>query len=166
MRKDRAVIGELAILLKGLDSAFTLVKAGIDRKRSLDEMSNEIGSFFKKKEAVEDAIIKAKNNGDSQMSSLEEARQIEDLEYQIQKQMESIGREYSRQGRSPAWSRIKANSARIQREKELKAKRKAERNDEDDELIKGLILVFVSMVGAVALIAGIVFLIFGAGSEI
>ena len=160
------MIGELAILLKGLDSAFTLVKAGIDRKRSLDEMSKEIGGFFKKKEAVEDAIIKAKNNGDAEMSSLEEARQIEELEFQIQKQMESIGREYSRQGRSPAWARIKARSEKIQREKELKAKRKAERNEDEDLLIRQLAMIFISMIGAVAVIAGVVFLLFGAGSEI
>ena len=160
------MIGELAILLKGLDSAFTLVKAGIDRKKDLDEMSKEIGVFFKKKEAVEDAIIKAKNNGNSEMSSLEEARQIEELEYQIQKQMESIGKEYSRQGRSPAWARIKARSEKIQREKELKAARKAAQSEDDDLLIRQLALIFISMVGAVAVIAGVVFLIFGAGSEI
>ena len=156
------MIGELAILLKGLDSAFTLVKAGIDRKKDLDEMSKEIGVFFKKKEAVEDAIIKAKNNVNLEMSSLEEARQIEELEYQIQKQMESIGKEYSRQGRSPAWARIKA----IQREKQLKAARKAAQSEDDDLLIRQLALIFISMVGAVAVIAGVVFLIFGAGSEI
>lgn len=154
------MIGELALVLKGLDSAFNLVQAGIERKKSLDQMSQDIDGFFRKKEIAEDALLKAKNSSDSQMSSLEEARAIEELEYQIEKQMESIGKEYRRQGRSPAWARIKDRSARIQRAKELEAKKKAEIND-DDLLLRQIGMVFLCMVGAVAVIAGIVFLIFG-----
>tara|TARA_R110002020_G_scaffold345904_1_gene559822 strand:- start:37 stop:513 length:477 start_codon:yes stop_codon:yes gene_type:complete len=155
------MIGELAILLKGLDSAFNLVQAGIERKKSLDQMSKDIDGFFRKKEAAEDAILKAKNSNELQMSSLEEARAIEELEYQIEKQMESIGRYYSRQGRSPAWARIKDRSAKIQREKELKAKKKSERNEDDDLLIRQIGLAFIYMFVGFAVIAGIAFFIFG-----
>ena len=155
------MIGELAILLKGLDSAFNLVQAGIERKKSLDQMSKDIDGFFRKKEAAEDAILKAKNSNELQMSSLEEARAIEELEYQIEKQMESIGRYYSRQGRSPAWARIKDRSAKIQREKELKAKKKSERNEDDDLLIRQIGLAFIYMFVGFAVIAGIAFFILG-----
>jgi len=164
------MIGELAFVLKGLDSAFNLVQAGIERKKSLDKMSKDIDGFFRKKEAAEDAILKAKNNNELQMSSLEEARALEELEYQIEKQMESIGKYYSRQGRSPAWARIKDRSAKIQREKELKAKKKAEaaakRIEDDDLLLRQIGIAFLYMFGGFVVIAGIAFLIFGSGSEI
>ncbi len=155
------MIGEIAILLKGLDSAFTLVKAGIDRKKDLDEMSNDISRFFKKKEDLEIAITKAENSEDSQMSSIREEQAIENHRYQYQKMLDSIGKEYSRQGRSPEWARIKNNAAKRQKEKELKAKRKAERNEDDDLLLRQLGMVFLCMFGAVAVIAGIAFFIFG-----
>ena len=155
------MIGEIAILLKGLDSAFTLVKAGIDRKKDLDEMSNDISSFFKKKEDLEIAITKAENSEDSQMSSIREEQAIENHRYQYQKMLDSIGKEYSRQGRSPEWARIKRNAEKRQKQKELKAARKAAQSEDDDLLIRQLALVFISMVGAVVTIAGIVFLIFG-----
>ena len=157
------MIGEIAILLKGLDSAFTLVKAGIDRKKDLDEMSNDISSFFKKKEDLEIAITKAENSEDSQMSSIREEQAIENHRYQYQKMLDSIGKEYSRQGRSPEWARIKRNAEKRQKQKELKAARKAAQSEDDDLLIRQLALIFISMVGAVVTIAGIVFLIFGVG---
>tara|TARA_B100001029_G_C15038271_1_gene441711 strand:+ start:474 stop:953 length:480 start_codon:yes stop_codon:yes gene_type:complete len=159
------MIGEIAILLKGLDSAFTLVKAGIDRKKDLDEMSNDISSFFKKKEDLEIAITKAENSEDSQMSSIREEQAIENHRYQYQKMLDSIGKEYSRQGRSPEWARIKRNAEKRQKQKELKAARKAAQSEDDDLLIRQLALIFISMVGAVVTIAGIVFLIFGVGAE-
>ena len=159
------MIGEIAILLKGLDSAFPLVKAGIDRKKDLDEMSNDISSFFKKKEDLEIAITKAENSEDSQMSSIREEQAIENHRYQYQKMLDSIGKEYSRQGRSPEWARIKRNAEKRQKQKELKAARKAAQSEDDDLLIRQLALIFISMVGAVVTIAGIVFLIFGVGVE-
>ena len=159
------MIGEIAILLKGLDSAFTLVKAGIDRKKDLDEMSNDISSFFKKKEDLEIAITKAENSEDSQMSSIREEQAIENHRYQYQKMLDSIGKEYSRQGRSPEWARIKRNAEKRQKQKDLKAARKAAQSEDDDLLIRQLALIFISMVGAVVTIAGIVFLIFGVGVE-
>ena len=159
------MIGEIAILLKGLDSAFTLVKAGIDRKKDLDEMSNDISSFFKKKEDLEIAITKAENSEDSQMSSIREEQAIENHRYQYQKMLDSIGKEYSRQGRSPEWARIKRNAEKRQKQKELKAARKAAQSEDDDLLIRQLALIFISIVGAVVTIAGIVFLIFGVGVE-
>ena len=155
------MIGEIAILLKGLDSAFTLVKAGIDRKKDLDEMSNDISRFFKKKEDLEIAITKAENSEDSQMSSIREEQAIENHRYQYQKMLDSIGKEYSRQGRSPEWARIKNNAAKRQKEKELKAKKKSERNEDDDLLIRQIGLAFIYMFVGFAVIAGIAFFIFG-----
>lgn len=64
-------------------------------------MSNDISRFFKKKEDLEIAITKAENSEDSQMSSIREEQAIENHRYQYQKMLDSIGKEYSRQGRSP-----------------------------------------------------------------
>ncbi len=158
------MIGEIAILIKGLDSAFSLVKAGIDRKKSIDEMSEEIGSFFKKKEAIEEKMADRSQSGQSEMSTIEEERAIEEHRFQVEKMMESIGREYSRQGRSPAWARIKRNSARKQREKEIaaaKRKKKKAAQNEEDQLIVFVIKVIFIMFGVVFAILGGLFLILG-----
>ena len=63
------------------------------------------------------------------------------------------------------WVKIKADAVRIQKKRDLKAYQKSLRNEEEDALIRQLGMVFISITGAVIVIAGIVFLIFGLGSE-
>lgn len=47
------MIGEIAICIKALDTAFNLVHRGIEKKKEVDQMSAEIRGFFKSKEVVE-----------------------------------------------------------------------------------------------------------------
>ncbi|MAY04322.1 MAG: hypothetical protein CMB25_01800 [Euryarchaeota archaeon] len=153
------MIGELAILIKGLDSAFTLVKAGIDRKKDLDEMSNDISNFFKKKEDLEIAIAKSENSEESQMSSIREEQAIENHRYQYQKMLDSIGKEYSRQGRSPEWARIKRNAEKRQKQKEAKARQRLAKRSEEEEFMDDLKLVFKILIGGAVATFGILYLI-------
>jgi hypothetical protein len=72
------MIGEIALLIKGLDTACQLVRAGLDRKKDLDSMSSEIFSFFESKKEVEKKIVEVKKNkGGYEGSALQEAIQIE-----------------------------------------------------------------------------------------
>ena len=74
--------------------------------------------------------------------------------------MKKLGDYYSMKGQTHRWVKIKADAVRIQKKRDLKAKQKAKRSEEDEILIKQLGIIFISMIGAVAVIAGIVFLIF------
>ena len=79
--------------------------------------------------------------------------------------MRKLGDYYSFKGQTHRWVKIKADAVRIQKKRDLKAYQKSLRNEEEDALIRQLGMVFISITGAVIVIAGIVFLIFGLGSE-
>ena len=56
------MIGEIGLLIKGLDTACKLVRAGLDRKKDIEAMGSEISSFFASKEEVEAKIEEVKRN--------------------------------------------------------------------------------------------------------
>jgi len=118
------MIAEIAIAIKALDTAFTLVHKGIEKKKEVDQMSAEIRGFFKSKEVVEKKINEAKKNGNDDLffgSALEEAISVSDQEERIEKMMARIGAHYSRQGKSPKWAEIKLKAKKIQRDRDLKS---------------------------------------------
>ena len=162
------MIGEIAIAIKALDSAFVLCQSAISKKKEIDDMAGEVGKFFSAKKRVEDAMAKAESSGNEDLlvgSALEEAITIDQQKERMEKMMKKLGDYYSTKGQTHRWVKIKADAVRIQKKRDLKAKQKATRSEEDELLIKQLGMIFISMVGAVAVIAGIVFLIFGIDAE-
>ena len=162
------MIGEIAIAIKALDSAFVLCQSAISKKKEIDDMAGEVGKFFSAKKRVEDAMAKAESSGNEDLlvgSALEEAITIDQQKERMEKMMKKLGDYYSTKGQTHRWVKIKADAVRIQKKRDLKAKQKAMRSEEDELLIKQLGMIFISMVGAVAVIAGIVFLIFGIDAE-
>ena len=162
------MIGEIAIAIKALDSAFVLCQSAISKKKEIDDMAGEVGKFFSAKKRVEDAMAKAESSGNEDLlvdSALEEAITIDKKKERMEKMMKKVGDYYSMKGQTHRWVKIKADAVRIQKKRDLKAKQKAKRSEEDEILIKQLGIIFISMIGAVAAIAGIVFLIFGIDAE-
>ena len=162
------MIGEIAIAIKALDSAFVLCQSAISKKKEIDDMAGEVGKFFSAKKRVEDAMAKAESSGNEDLlvgSALEEAITIDQQKERMEKMMKKLGDYYSMKGQTHRWVKIKADAVRIQKKRDLKAKQKAMRSEEDELLIKQLGMIFISMIGAVAAIAGIVFLIFGIDAE-
>ena len=162
------MIGEIAIAIKALDSAFVLCQSAISKKKEIDDMAGEVGKFFSAKKRVEDAMAKAESSGNEDLlvgSALEEAITIDQQKERMEKMMKKLGDYYSTKGQTHRWVKIKADAVRIQKKRDLKAKQKAKRSEEDELLIKQLGIIFISMIGAVAAIAGIVFLIFGIDAE-
>ena len=47
------MVTEIALLIKGLDTACKLVRTGLDRKKDIEAMGSEIGSFFASKEEID-----------------------------------------------------------------------------------------------------------------
>lgn len=159
------MIGEIALLIKGLDTACKLVKTGLDRKKDLEEMGGEISSFFASKEAVEDKIaeVKKKNKTyNSTGSALEEAIQIEQQAQKIEDMMSRIGKEYSRQGKSHKWAKVKKDAANIQKNRDFNMaaanRKKILQDKQDDEfyllvkLISGLVILMIGLTGLVLLV--------------
>jgi hypothetical protein len=159
------MIGEIALLIKGLDTAFNLVQASLKKKKQVEQMGAEISGFFAQKEAVENKIAESKkNNGYSYSGSpLEEAIQIQNQEDRIADMMKEIGREYSRQGKTPQWQKVQKNAGKIQKERDfniVQANRKKVIQDRKDadfylalKLIVGLVILMVGLTGLVYTLA-------------
>jgi hypothetical protein len=159
------MIGEIALLIKGLDTAFNLVQASLKKKKQVEQMGAEISGFFAQKEAVENKIAESKkNNGYSYSGSpLEEAIQIQNQEDRIADMMKEIGREYSRQGKTPQWQKVQKNAGKIQKERDfniVQANRKKVIQDRKDadfylavKLIAGLVILMVGLTGLVYTLA-------------
>jgi len=162
------MIGEIALAIKALDSAFVLCQNAIAKKKEIDDMAGEVGKFFTAKKRVEDAMSQAEASGKEDLlvgSALEEAITLDQQKERMEKMMRKLGDYYSFKGQTHRWVKIKADAIKIQKKRDLKARQKAIRNVEDEILIKQISILFVSLVAALTVIAGIVFLIFGAGSE-
>ena len=158
------MIGEIALLIKGLDTACKLVRTGLDRKKDIESMSSEIGSFFASKEEVEEKIAEVKKNKNGYAgSALEEAIQIEQQNQKIKDMMKRIGKAYSDAGKSPQWQTVQRNAAKIQKERDtntVEANRRKiiqDRKNEDFylamKLIAGLVMLMVAITGLVFALA-------------
>ena len=158
------MIGEIALLIKGLDTAFSIVQKGIKRKKDIDAMGGEIFAFLASKDAVEDKIEEVKKHDtDAYIGSpLQEAMQIQAQEDRIAKYMEVLQKEYFRQGKSPQWSKIKQNAIKIQKDRDfrynmlMKKKRVQVQKDDDFKLALKLMLGLIVLMGA---LTGLVYLI-------
>ena len=159
------MIGEIALLIKGLDTAFNLVQASLKKKKQVEQMGAEISGFFAQKEAVENKIAEVKKHDKNAYigSPLEEAIQIQNQEDRIADMMKEIGREYSRQGKTPQWQKVQKNAGKIQKERDfniVQANRKKVIQDRKDadfylavKLIVGLVILMVAITGLVFTIA-------------
>jgi hypothetical protein len=159
------MIGEIALLIKGLDTAFNLVQASLKKKKQVEQMGAEISGFFAQKEAVENKIAEVKKHDKNAYigSPLEEAIQIQNQEDRIADMMKEIGREYSRQGKTPQWQKVQKNAGKIQKERDfniVQANRKKVIQDRKDadfylalKLIVGLVILMVGLTGLVYTLA-------------
>ena len=153
------MIGEIALLIKGLDTAFSLVQKSIERKKEVQQMGAEISGFFRAKEAVETKIAEVKEHDKNAYigSALEEAIQIQNQEDRLADMMKEIGREYSRQGKSGTWQRVQKQAIQIQKDRDFRytmhmKKKKVQVQKDDDFYL------------AIKLLAGIIVLIIGLAS--
>jgi hypothetical protein len=159
------MVTEIALLIKGLDTAFNLVQASLKKKKQVEQMGAEISGFFAQKEAVENKIAEVKKHDKNAYigSPLEEAIQIQNQEDRIANMMKEIGREYSRQGKTPQWQRVQKNAGKIQKERDfniVQANRRKIQQDRKDadfylaiKLIVGLVILMVGLTGLVYTLA-------------
>ena len=155
------MIGEIALLIKGLDSAFSLVQKSIERKKEVQQMGAEISGFFRAKEAVETKIAEVKEHDKKAYlgSALEEAINIQNQEDRLADMMKEIGREYSRQGKSGTWQRVQKQAIQIQKDRDFRynmhMKKKKVQVQKDDDFylaIKLLAGIIVLMIGLASLL--------------
>jgi hypothetical protein len=159
------MISEIALLIKGLDTAFNLVQASLKKKKQVEQMGAEISGFFASKEAVENKIAESKKNDGYSYSgsALEEAIQIQNQEDRIAEMMKTIGKEYSRQGKSGTWQKVQKNAVKIQKGRDfsiVQANRRKIIQDRKDadfylavKLVVGLVILMIGITGLVFTLA-------------
>ena len=166
------MIGELAVALKLLDTAFVAVSTSMSKAKEVESMASEVGRFFSAKKKVEIELEKARKTNPKDLlegSALEEAIKIQEAEDRLEAMMTKLSKFYQKQGATHKWIAIKRNAAFIEakRKKEIAARkaRAAKTDKENQLLIEDLAKLILGLVGTVIVIAGIVFLIFGSGAE-
>ena len=166
------MIGEIAIAIKALDSAFVVVQSAISKKKEVEDMAGEVGKFFTAKKKVEEEMAKAEAAGTEDLlvgSALEEAITLDQQKERMEKMMEKIRDHYMRKGQTHRWTKIKAEAAKIEKKREIKRKANAAARvaakKEEQILIEQLAKMVLGLVVTVIVIAGMVFLIFGSGAE-
>ena len=162
------MIGEIAIALKALDSAYTICRDVVGKTKDVNDWAGAVNNFLFAKSKVDEHIKKAETEGREDLfegSALQEAMSIRQQKDQHEAMMTRIGKAYSDAGKSHVWGQLKVDALRIQRQRDVKAKKDAQKAaqevDSDALLLKQLSMVFLCMFGAVAVIAVIAFLIFG-----
>ena len=156
------MIGEIALLIKGLDTAFNLVQASLKKKKQVEQMGAEISGFFAQKEAVEDKIAEVKKHDKNAYigSPLEEAIQIQNQEDRIAEMMKTIGKEYSRQGKTGTWQKVQRNAIKIQKDRDFDIVAANKRKIIQDRKDADFYLAVKLMVGLVILMAALAGLVF------
>ena len=162
------MIGEIAIALKALDSAYTICRDVVGKTKDVNDWAGAVNKFLFAKGEVDEHIAKAREEGKEDLfegSALQEAMSISQLVERQKAMMDKIGQAYSDNFKSHIWVKIKKDAIRIQKQRDAKAKRAAQKAaqevDSDALLLRQLGMVFLCMFGAVAVIAGIAFFIFG-----
>jgi hypothetical protein len=138
------------------------VQASLKKKKQVEQMGAEISGFFAQKEAVENKIAEVKKHDKNAYigSPLEEAIQIQNQEDRIADMMKEIGREYSRQGKTPQWQKVQKNAGKIQKERDfniVQANRKKVIQDRKDADFYLAVKLIVGLVILMAAIAGLVY---------
>lgn len=162
------MIGEIALALKALDSAYAVCKNVVGKAKDIDDCAKEVNKFLFAKAEVDQHIEKAKREGKEDLfegSAIQEAISISQLEQRQTAMMARIGKAYSDNGKSHIWAKIKKDAMRIQRQRDAKAKRAAQKAaqevDSDALLLRHIGIAFLYMFVGFAVIAGIAFFIFG-----
>ena len=142
-----------------------MVRTGLDRKKDIEAMGSEISSFFASKEEIEAKIDEVKRNqGGYAGSALEEAIHIEQQAQKIDDMMSRIGKEYSRQGKSHKWAKVKKDAANIQKNRDFNLaqanrRRKIIKDRKNDDfylavkLVAGLFILMIAIAGLVFTLA-------------
>jgi hypothetical protein len=156
------MIGEIALLIKGLDSAFSLVQKSIERKKEVQQMGAEISGFFRAKEAVETKIAEVKEQDKNAYigSALEEAINIQNQEDRLADMMKEIGREYSRQGKSGTWQRVQKQAIQIQKDRDFRYKMHMRKKKVQVQKDSEFYLAIKLFAGIIVLIIGLTSLLF------
>jgi len=156
------MVGEIALLIKGLDTAFNLVQASIKKKKEVQQMGAEISGFFHQKEAIEEKIVEVRKHGREAYigSPLQEAMDIQNQEDRIAGMMTEIGKEYSRQGKSPQWQKIQRNAIRIQKDRNFRYQMRTKQQRIAVQKKNDLSLAYKILAGLFVLAIGIAGLIF------
>ena len=147
------MIGEIAILIKTLDTAFGLIQRGLESKRQITEIGNEIDHFFESKEKLEEGLEEERNK--TTRSPIQQAMFEEQIKAKTEKYMSVLAAEYSRQGKSHIWEGVKRNALAIERDRAFETNFRKNRAKAKQQQKSDVIFTIKLFVGLLMILAGI-----------
>ena len=149
------MIGEIALLIKGLDTAMDLIERGFETKRKITDLGNEVDNFFLSKEKLEECLEEEKKQGTYSRSPIEQAMFEDRIREKIEKHMQVLSKEYSRQGKSHIFAGLKRRAANIERDRVFETNLKKKRAKAKQQQTSDVIFTIKLFVGLLAILVGI-----------
>ena len=142
----------------------SLLERGFATKKRVTDLGNEVDNFFLSKEKLEERLEEEKKEGTYSQSPIEQAMFEERVKEKIEKHMQVLQKEYSRQGKSHIFAKLQRRAVNIERDRafetNLKNKRARAKQQETSDVIFTIKL-FVGGLVIIAAIFGTVFYTIG-----
>tara|TARA_R110000796_G_scaffold14373_1_gene46814 strand:+ start:15 stop:494 length:480 start_codon:yes stop_codon:yes gene_type:complete len=149
------MISEIMLLMKGLDTAMSLLEKGFATKKRVTDLGNEVDNFFRSKEKLEERLAEEKKEGTYSQSPLEQAMFEERVREKIEKHMQVLSKEYSRQGKSHIFAKLKRRAVNIERDRAFETNLKNKRARAKQQKTSDVIFTIKLFVGGLVIIAAI-----------
>ena len=105
----------------------SLLEKGFSTKKRVTDLGNEVDNFFLTKEKLEERLAEEKKEGTYSQSPLEQAMFEERVREKIEKHMQVLSKEYSRQGKSHIFAKLKRRAVNIERDRTFETNLKNKR---------------------------------------
>lgn len=142
----------------------SLLEKGFATKKRVTDLGNEVDNFFLSKEKLEERLAEEKKAGTYNRSPIEQAVFEDRIREKIEKHMQVLQKEYSRQGKSHIFAGLKRRAAKIERDRVLETnlinKRARAKQQENSDVIFTIKLIVAGLV-IIAAIFGTAFYIIG-----
>ena len=146
---------EIALLLKGLDTAMSLLERGFATKKRVTDLGNEVDNFFLSKEKLEERLEEEKKEGTYSQSPIEQAMFEERVKEKIEKHMQVLQKEYSRQGKSHIFAKLQRRAVNIERDRAFETNLKNKRARAKQQKTSDVIFTIKLFVGGIVIIVAI-----------
>ena len=155
------MLGEIALLIKGLDTAMNLLERGFETKRKITDLGSEVDNFFLSKEKLEERLEEEKEEKSYSRSPIEQAVFEDRIREKIEKHMNVLQKEYSRQGKSHIFAGLKRRAVNIERDRVFETNLKTKRAKAKQQQASDMIFVIKLFVGGLIILAVIFGTAFG-----
>ena len=133
----------------------SLLERGFATKQRVTDLGNEVDNFFLSKEKLEERLAEEKKTGSYNRSPIEQAVFEDRIREKIEKHMQVLQKEYSRQGKSHIFAKLKRRAVNIERDRAFETNLKNKRARAKQQKTSDVIFTIKLFVGGLVIIVAI-----------